>query len=268
MYCAPSSLARSPSSSQNTHPAWIVGGASAPFTERKTVAVRVELGHHGVPRLLRDDQDADAELGHDPARLRRDGRGVAAAAERLERPRPELTLGLREERALVLHEAGLESIEHHLGGLDEAAPRLVHRDAEAVELDEAEPATDAEDDPAAAQVVEHGDLLGHPYRVVPRQHDDHRAEQHGGGAAGHERQELQDVRAHGVAGEVVLDAPDRFEAERFGQVGEPDLVPIHLGVGLRGRRLEDRRIPDVHGRTLRPARWTASDRTVGSAAVQ
>src|SRR2546430_4351032 len=50
-------------------------------------AVRVQLLGHLVPGLLRDDEDADAEPGHDRQRLRRDGRRVCAAPERLERRR-------------------------------------------------------------------------------------------------------------------------------------------------------------------------------------
>ena len=87
-------------------------------------------------------------------------------------------------------------------------------------------------------------------------------------AAGHVGQELQHVRAHRVVGEVVLDAPDRVEAERLGEVGEAELVPVDLGVGPRrptpGRSTHIRRAwPNA---TPRP--MDASDRTVGSAAVR
>ena len=40
----------------------------------------------------------------------------------------------------------------------------------------------------------------------------------------HVGEELQHVGAHRVVGEVVLDAPDRLEPERLGEIGEPELA--------------------------------------------
>ena len=66
-------------------------------------------------------------------------------------------------------------------------------------------------------------------------------------AAGHVGEELQHVGAHGVVGEVVLDAPDRLEAERLGQVGEAQLVAIDLEIAaLEVRVLKDASHADVH----------------------
>ena len=96
-------------------------------------------------------------------------------------------------------------------------------------------------------MVEHGDLLGHAHRIVPGQHDDHRAELDRLGAAREVAQELQDVRAHGVVGEVMLHAPDQIEAERFGEIAEiqfcaVDFVVRPIGIG----RLENDAHPDMH----------------------
>src|SRR5438876_3637685 len=139
-------------------------------------AVRIQLLGHLVPRLLRDDQDPDAQARHDRQRVRRDGRRVGAAAERLERRGPDGRAWLLHERAVVLAVAVLESLQQHLRGFDEAQARFLHRHAEAVELHLAGTAAEAEDQPAVGDVVEHRDFLGHAHRVVPRQHDHHRAE--------------------------------------------------------------------------------------------
>ena len=41
--------------------------------------------------------------------------------------------------------------------------------------------------------------------------------------ARHVGEELQHVGAHGVVGEVMLDAPHGFEAQRLGEVGQTQL---------------------------------------------
>src|SRR5881409_1418840 len=111
-------------------------------------AVRIQLLGHLVPRLLRDDQDPDAQARHDRQRVRRDGRRVGAAAERLERRGPDGRAWLLHERAVVLAVAVLESLQQHLRGFDEALARFLHRHAEAVELHLAGTAAEAEDQPA------------------------------------------------------------------------------------------------------------------------
>ena len=77
--------------------------------------------------------------------------------------------------------------------------------AEALELDPPRTPAEAEDETPVRDVVQHRDLLRDADRIVPRQHDDHRAELDALGAARHVRQELQHVRTHGVVREVVLD---------------------------------------------------------------
>ena len=164
-------------------------------------------------------------------RLRRHGRGVGAAAERLERARPELAPGLLHELAVELAVAALEPLEDHLRRLDEAVAAVLLVDAEALELDAPETAADAEDEATVRHVVEHDDLLGDAHRVVPGQHDHHRAELDAVRAPGEVGQVLQHVGAHRVVGEVVLDAPQRLEAERLGEVAEPELVAVDVAVG-------------------------------------
>src|SRR5207249_11695518 len=109
--------------------------------------VLVELRRDGVPGLLRDDEDADPELGHDPHRLGRHGGRVGAPAERPEGLRADRLSRLLDEGAVVLAMALLEAAEQHLGALDEALARLLHRHAEALELDPAEAPPEAQDEP-------------------------------------------------------------------------------------------------------------------------
>src|SRR5690606_34704682 len=77
---------------------------------RLAVCLAVGLDHAGdvLPRLLRDDQQTDAELGHDPRGLGRDRGGVGAAAEALLRSRPDLAADLSDEAPVVFVEAVLE----------------------------------------------------------------------------------------------------------------------------------------------------------------
>ena len=200
-----------------------------------------------VPRLLRDDAEADAELGHDARRLGRDGGGVAAAAEGRVRARADVAAHLFDVRAVVLAVAALETLQDHLRRLDEELAAGVHVDAEAFELDPPEAAPEAEDEAAVRQIVEHADLLGDADRIVPRQHDDHRSEQQRVALAGEVGEHLQHVGAHRVVGEVVLDAPDRLVAERLGDAAEPQLLLVHLEIAaaLVGA-LEDDGESDVH----------------------
>ena len=116
-----------------------------------------------------------------------------------------------------------------------------------VVLDARQAAADAEDHAAARDVVEQRDLLGDAQRVVPRQHDDAGAEQDVRVLAGHVRQPLHRVGAHRVVVEVVLDRPQRLEAELDGEVAQPQLVLVHLVVAERVVRvLEGGVVTDVH----------------------
>jgi len=212
----------------------------------------IQLASSGLggsaPRLLGDDQHADARLSQDPRRLGRDGRGVDPAPERDERRRAEVDGGLAVQLAVVGHPAGFETVEDGLEVLGEAAAGFGHVEPEAVELVAAEAPADAEDDPPARHVVEHQDLLGQADGVVPGQHHHHRTELHPPRAGRHPGQELRHVGAHVVVGEVVLGAPHRVEAERLGGAGQLEALTPDVGVGPGPLRvLEERSHTDVHG---------------------
>ena len=154
-------------------------------------------------------------------RSRGDRRGIGAAAERLERRRPDRGARLRDVLAVVLACTPVSRppriVSPHSTKRCATRPSTRRKPSNSTLP---APRPEAEDQAAVGDVVEHRDLLGRPHRVVPRQHHHHRAQLHALGAPRHVGEELQDVRAHRVVGEVVLDAPDRLEAERLGQVGQ------------------------------------------------
>ena len=169
----------------------------------------------------------------------RDGRGRSS------------TRGLRVERAVVLHHAGLEGLGDHQRGLVEALPGLVHVLAEAAVLHLGQAAAHPEDEPALGEVVEHDDLLGHPQRVVPRQDDRPRAELDRARPPGQVRERLRGVGAHRVVVEVVLDRPDGVVAERLGHLPKR-ISEEHLLVGqVLVPVLEDEQDTDLHGHLQR-----------------
>jgi hypothetical protein len=86
-------------------------------------------------RLLRDDQQPDAELGHDARAFRAHGSSVGAAAEALERRRTDGGRWLSVVLALVRHDAALEALQQCLAVLDEHLAAVAHVEPEAVELD-------------------------------------------------------------------------------------------------------------------------------------
>ena len=165
-----------------------------------------------APRLLRDDQQPDAELGHDARALGTHRRGIGAAAEGFVRGGADGGGRLLVMLAVIFHHAGLEAAQQRLAVFDEQLAAVAHVEPEAVELDLAGAAAQTQDHAAAREMVEHRDLLGHAHRVVPRQHHHHRAQPHMPGAAGHVGEELHDVGTHRVVGEVVLDRPDRVRS--------------------------------------------------------
>jgi hypothetical protein len=57
-------------------------------------------------------------------------------------------------------------------------------------------------------------------RIVPGQHDHHRAELNVLCAASEVGEHLEYVRTHRVVGEMVLDAPQGLETERLGHIAE------------------------------------------------
>ena len=160
-----------------------------------------------------------------------------------------MTQRLLHELAVVLDLPGLEGADEELGRLGEAAAGLVHRHPKPAELDPTEPPAEPEDEAPARHGVEHHGLLGHADRVMPGQHDHHRAELHTARTPRQVGQHRERVGAHRVAGEVVLNRPDRVVAERLGLHGEGDVVLVDRGVlGGVVRALEDDRVTDVHVR--------------------
>ena len=171
-----------------------------------------------APFVLHDEQHAEAELGDDLGRFRADRAGIEAPLGIGDRPRPDRHARDLEELALVLEHFVAQRLDHDLRRLGEARPRLAHRDAEAFVLGRGGAAPEAEQAAPAAHDVEQRDLLGDPHRVVPRQHDHRGAELDALGAAGEVGQQLGRRRRHGVAGEVMLQRPQRVEAERLDQI--------------------------------------------------
>ena len=212
------------------------------------LAVVLQLLQRLLPGLLGDDEDADAEPGHDLRRLRRDGGRIGAPAEGLEGPGADVRRRLAEMLAVALHGARLQRAHHRLGIFDEALAALAHFEAEAVELHPPEAAPHAEDHPPVRQVVEQRDLLRDPDRLVPGQHDHHGAEAGARRPPGHVGQELGHARAHGVVGEMVLGRPDAVEAHRLRRLGQRHLLPPDLAVRqLPVRVLEKAAQADMHG---------------------
>ena len=95
-------------------------------------------------------------------------------------------------------------------------------------------ATDAEDRPAARQVVERGEVLGETQRVPLRHDVEHRAEPQRRGLRGDPRRDQQAVRDHLVALvlEVVLGRPERVVTEPFGLLGRVHVVEGGLPAGF------------------------------------
>ena len=149
--------------------------------------------------------------------------------------RPELALELQRR-------AGPGLLDEFDAFLDPLAAFL-HVDAEGVEFVADEAAPDAEIEPALRQLVQGGGLLGHPHRIVERQHRGAGAEPDALGA----RRQIGQERVVGreqatVADEVMLDDPGVVDADA---VGEFDLLDDAAVVGLRvahrrqvGRQIE------------------------------
>ena len=157
-----------------------------------------------APRLLRDDEEADAKPRHDARAFRTHGSGIGATAETLEGGGANLDGRLLVVLALIFHHAGLEALQQRLAVFDEEFAAVAHVEAEAVELDLTRTTAETQDHAPARKVVEHGDLFGRAHGIVPRQHHHHGAQPHVLGAAGHVGEELHHVGAHRVVGEMVF----------------------------------------------------------------
>ena len=110
----------------------------------------------------------------------------------------------------------LERFDHDLSRLDKPLAGLVHRDAKPVVLQLGRAPPKPDEQPPAGEDVEHGDLLGHPHRIMPRQNNDSRAQLNPGGAPGHIGQKLHHIGDHGVVIEMMLHRPQGVEPQRLG----------------------------------------------------
>src|SRR5581483_4169315 len=193
-------------------------------------ADRVELRHVDrvlLGRALGYEDRVEAGLRGVLQRVAR-APGVVAAREQVRRLRPG-------QRGDVLEAAPPTLVGGVLGGeqqlddlpvLPEPRRRLPELHLEAVVLALGGPAPEAQDELGVVvhQVVEDGDLLGHPDGVVPRQHHHAGADAGTRDAAGEVGELLQRSRRLAVAGEVVLDRPDAVEPVTERQLAAPDLV--------------------------------------------
>src|SRR5690348_7458500 len=91
----------------------------------------------------------------------------------------------------------------------EAGPTFILIDSHALVLATTKPTADAANDLAtgAKEGVQHIDVLGHPYWIVPGQHHDHRAKINPLGNAGNVSEVLQRIGNHRIRREVMLDGP-------------------------------------------------------------
>jgi len=106
---------------------------------------------------------------------------------------------------------------------------------------------EAEQATAAAHDVQKRDLLGHAHGIVPRQHDHRGAELDAPGAAGEVGEQLRRRGRHGVAGEVMLERPQRIEAQRLDEIAELEMLLHHGNVWLVVLVEHVHRDADFHG---------------------
>jgi hypothetical protein len=168
---------------------------------------------HHVPRFLGDDQHTDPEFGHEGHRFGGHSGGVGAPFERVLGFGPDLSPRLLAEGVVVLHVAGLEGVEDEPGVFHKALATRIHVDPKALVLDAGEAAAEAQDHAAAGELIEQRDLFRSAQGIVPRKHDHARAQQGLRVLSGLVAQPLHGVRAHRVVVKMVLDGPERFEAE-------------------------------------------------------
>ena len=122
------------------------------------------------------------------------------------------------------------------------APRaLGDRHAEQLELPLAVAEAEPDLQPSAAQLVEHGDVLGEADRVLERAEQDRRADAHRRRSLRDRGQHREDGRQVAVVGHVVLGDPDGFVAQLLRQ---GDLVEV-LGVEPVVRHVPLRRVAEV-----------------------
>jgi hypothetical protein len=169
------------------------------------------------------------------------------------RTRPELGTGLLVELAVTLDKSGLQRIDDHRSRLIEALSGLVHAQAKGGEFPPRQAAAKAEAEPALAQHVEHGRILGDAQRIVPRQDDSRGAQIDVRAERGQIRHQLDVVGHERVVVEVVLGRPQAVEPQVSGEPRQPDLlVPYsYIGAAVPTVAGEHHHHADIHRRLLR-----------------
>ena len=105
---------------------------------------------------------------------------------------------------------------HHLKGFLETRFGLFGRDLKSLELAVAVAFADAEIEPALRKEIERCRFFGEQHRIVPRRHDDCRAEPKRLRAHGQRGEQHQGRRDLIPAAEMVLNREARVKAERLG----------------------------------------------------
>ena len=112
------------------------------------------------------------------------------------------------ECSVVFHVTVLKRAHDSPRRFDETFSAFAHIQTEAIEFNLSGAASDTEYDASTGNIVEHGNFLRRTQRIMPGQQDYHRAKLCRLRAFCAVGQKLVDIGAHGVVGEVVLDAPD------------------------------------------------------------
>ena len=178
----------------------------------ENLLVVTQIGDMRCPWFLRNDQHADTKLGHDGRRTRRDRRRIDAVVKTVVGCGANVDFRLLDVLPVELHIALLKTGEYRLRGFNHALARFAHVDVEALELDTRQPPSEAEQGAPAGHRIQHGHILGNPYRRIPGQYHHHRPDLYVRAVAGHIGQELGDIGGQHVVGEVVLAGPHRLKA--------------------------------------------------------
>ena len=216
------------------------------------IAVVAEQYLQSIRRDVRRDDPCVAE----PRRATcagavRSGADPDGRAPWLYRREADLLLVQREVLAVIAGRPARPQLADELDALLEPADPLVHPDSEGGELVLPVSHAEAGHDPAASQVVERGELLGHPDRMTQGQDEHVRAEPHIPRVGRERGQQRQWLQGRHVA-QIVLQHPDRIDAGRrrlsylLTQLGDP--VGRH---GPRRKVVHDGQT-ELHGRLREP----------------
>ena len=149
--------------------------------------------------------------------------------------------------ALEVQPLGGERAQQDLQPLGVHARGLVGIDAEHPQLDRRDPAPDAQLEAAAAERVQHADLLGEPHRVVQRERVDERAEAQPRRALRDGRQEHARRRRQAERRPVVLGEVVRMEARPVVGLGQHETVLV-LAPEVGDRAVHVVEDAEAHGR--------------------